>query len=224
MYSYETLMAAIATQFNRNSTTGEISMFAVVKLSLDGYIKVNDPTTKAEAMAIIAAFHLYRHRLDETSRNFFAKNLRTSINRFSGLRDWRLSQWAVPEVLDSTYTALRTQAMVGVWSKMDSYNSGSFSYKSFGKLILQSNGVYRKSNQSYASDTYKYSDGSYKGSSSGENRGDEEVGLWGNSFDDFYLCDPNDRTYYAYNCHLNKGNTLLLSQPNREEQVWSKIG
>ncbi len=224
MYSFETLMTAIAKQFNRNSPTEVISIFGVVKLSLDGFVKVDNPTTKAEAMAIIAAFHLYRHRFDSASYNYFATNLRKSINGFSGLRSWRLSEWAAPEVLDYPATALRTKALIGVWSKMESYRSGSFSYKSFGKLILQSDGVYRKSNKSYSSDTYKYSDGSYKGSSSGEFDGDEEVGYWGNSFDDFYLCDPKQRIYYAYNCNLNNGNTLILSQPNSEEQVWSKIG
>ncbi|QQS28354.1 MAG: hypothetical protein IPM47_16030 [Sphingobacteriales bacterium] len=223
MHSFETIMSAIEKQFNRISPTAEISLFGVIKLSLDGFLKVDNPTTKAEAMAVIAAFHFYRHRMDTTAYNFFANNMRKSIYSYSGLRDWRLSQLAVPEVLDSTASALRSSSLVGVWSKMESYRSGDFSFKSFGNLTLQSNGVYIKSNRSYTSDTYKYSDGSFKGSSSGSFGGDEILGLWGNSFDDFYLCDPNERTYFDYDCKLNQGVTLILTQSNGNEQIWSKI-
>lgn len=222
MHNFETIMRAVEKQFNRISGTEVISTIALMKLSLDGYMSIADPKTSDDAMAVVASFHIYRHRLSQDAFNFYARYMRSVMAMYSGLRKWRLVHYAVPEVLDSPATALRSAALCGTWLQTETYRSGSFGYNSFGKMILYSNGRFHKSANSYASDTYRYSDGQYKGSSSFHSGGNTTEGYWGNSFDDFYLAYPADRTFHSYDCRLNQQRILILTDNAGNEQIWEK--
>lgn len=223
MHSFESIMAAVHKQFNIISPTAEINLLGVAKLSMDGYMNVSKPATRNQAMAVIASFHWYRHRMSAQTYQFFADNMRQVMATYNGLREWRLANLAVPELLDNPSTALRSAKLVGNWGKSENYRSGSFSYNAFAKLYLYNNGTFKRSSTSYASDTYRYSDGQFKGSSNLSSDGDVEQGYWGNSFDDFYLALPQERTYYEYDCRLNGNHTLLLTAPGKEQQIWQRL-
>lgn len=222
MHSFETIMAAVERQFNIISPTGEVSLLGLAKLSMDGYMSVAQPATRNQAMAVIASFHLYRHRLSAQTFQFYADNMRKVMAMYSGLRAWRLSHYAVTELLDYPASAMRTARLAGTWGSSENYRSGSFSYNSFKKLLLYNNGYFKRGSSSYASDTYRYSDGQYRGSSSTSSEGDWEEGYWGNSFDDFYLAFPQNRTFIDYDCRVNGINTLILTPSGGSAQYWDR--
>ena len=106
-------------------------------------------------------------------------------------------------------------ALVGHWSKSESYTSGDFSAASETNIYLLPDGTYRYG----ASKLYGGGDA---GSFGSEGAGGGEQGRWSTAGRILYVFDPASSQWSQFARYYVEGNRALLTYGNGKREVWQR--
>jgi hypothetical protein len=110
--------------------------------------------------------------------------------------------------------------LIGTWYHSTFMSSGGFSYSNISSQFFGSNGFYVEGSQSFVSSVQRSSSGDELSKMMLENATPDSRGRWSTSGSTLNQ-EADDGSFYTFRMDFHQGD-LMLSQPGREPQIWTR--